>query len=348
MPQSVEAVAAQFRSRLAGRRVLVVLDNARDSDQVRPLLPGTPGCLVIITSRHQLHSLVALEGARLLTLDVWPQAEAREALARRLGDERVAAEPDAVAEIIALCGGLPLALAIVAARAAVARGTSLVALAAELREAHGTLDAFSDTDLSVDARAVFNWSYRTLAPDSARLLRLLSLHPAPHITLTAWRRCRCGVSVRSWPTSSARISSPNTGTTGTACTTCCAPSPPKRSSSPANRPWRCSAWSSTTCTPYAIPTSRTGSRRSTPRILRERTSSWTPSTGFPPPVDGICVSERCWPPSSARRRAVTWTARRRRPPWIGRRRGSPTTGRQDSYPAHSRLSARPPAPRIRS
>jgi predicted ATPase len=118
VPAGLDAQVALYRSLLAGRRMLIFLDNARDPQQVRPLLPGEPGCLVLVTSRNQLTGLAVADGAHLLSLDVLTGAEARDLLARRLGSGRVAAEPAAAAELIRLCAGLPLALAIAAARAA--------------------------------------------------------------------------------------------------------------------------------------------------------------------------------------------------------------------------------------
>ncbi|MFC4471590.1 NB-ARC domain-containing protein, partial [Streptomyces xiangluensis] len=118
VPVDLQARVGLYRSLLAGRRVLVVLDNARDADQVRPLLPGSPGCLAMVTSRNRLAGLVAAEGAHPIALGLLSMAEARDLLARRLGEHRVTAEPDAVEEIITRCARLPLALAIVAARAA--------------------------------------------------------------------------------------------------------------------------------------------------------------------------------------------------------------------------------------
>src|SRR5205085_177312 len=111
-----DAQASLYRSRLAGRRVLVVLDNARDAEQVRPLLPGSPGCLALITSRNQLTGLIA-DGARPLTVELPTSAEAHQLLERRLGPDRLVAEPASARQMIALCGRLPLALSIVAARA---------------------------------------------------------------------------------------------------------------------------------------------------------------------------------------------------------------------------------------
>jgi DNA-binding SARP family transcriptional activator/tetratricopeptide (TPR) repeat protein len=182
IPAGLDAQAALYRSTLAGRRVLVLLDNARDVEHVRPLLPGSPGCLVIVTSRNRLASLVARDGAQPLPLGLPSLAEARAAIARRLGADRVAAEPAAVDEIIAACGRLPLAIAIVAARAVVNPGFSLAELAAELRDTAGSLDAFADVDPSTDARAAFSWSYRALSESAARLFRLLALHPGPEVS----------------------------------------------------------------------------------------------------------------------------------------------------------------------
>jgi tetratricopeptide (TPR) repeat protein len=184
IPASLHAQAALYRSLLADRRVLVLLDNARDAEHVRPLLPGSPGCLVLVTSRNQLTSLVATDGANPVTLDLLSAAEARVLLARRLGPERVAAEPAAVDEIITLCARLPLALAIVAARAATRPDFPLAALADELR-ADGGLDALTADDPTSDVRTVFSWSYHALTPDAARLFRLLGLHPGPDITAPA-------------------------------------------------------------------------------------------------------------------------------------------------------------------
>ncbi|MFE7858584.1 BTAD domain-containing putative transcriptional regulator, partial [Streptomyces sp. NPDC057403] len=164
VPEEPEARAALYRGVLAGRRVLIVLDNAADSEQVTPLLPAAPGCLVIVTSRSRLSGLVARHGAHPLALAPLSAEESLELLARRLGDARVDAEPEAARAIVGLCAGLPLALSIVAARAALHPGFKLAGIAAELRQDHGSLDAFAGDDAGTDARAVFSWSYLALSP----------------------------------------------------------------------------------------------------------------------------------------------------------------------------------------
>jgi DNA-binding SARP family transcriptional activator/tetratricopeptide (TPR) repeat protein len=185
IPAGPDAQVALYRSLLAGKRMLIVLDNAIDVQQVRPLLPGTPGCLAIVTSRHQLTGLVATDAARPLTLDLPAAAEARAMVIRRLGADRVSAEPGAVAAIIDRCGRLPLALALVAARAVTFPQLPLARLADDLSETARSLDAFRSGDATADIRAVFSWSYRKLGAEAARLFRLLGLHPGPAITVPA-------------------------------------------------------------------------------------------------------------------------------------------------------------------
>ena len=180
LPPTPDAQAGLYRSLLTDRTMLIVLDNARDERQARPLLPASPGSLVIITSRNSLAGLAAGEGARLLSLDVLSHAEAVQLLSVRLGG-RADAEPDAVTEIATLCACLPLALAVAAARAAARPRLPLAALAAELRDAAGRLDALDTGDPAASVRAVFSWSYEQLSPDAARLFRLLGLHPGPDI-----------------------------------------------------------------------------------------------------------------------------------------------------------------------
>jgi DNA-binding SARP family transcriptional activator/Tfp pilus assembly protein PilF len=181
----VEERAAMYRSLVDGKRILVVLDNATSAAQVRPLLPGSPGCLVVVTSRNELAGLVAAEGAALITLDVLSHAEAREMLSRRLGRERIAAEPEAADEIIEECARLPLALSIAVGRAAGRAKQPLADLAAELRDAKGRLDALEVGDAATDMRAVLSWSYDQLSEPTARMFRLLGLHPGPDISSPA-------------------------------------------------------------------------------------------------------------------------------------------------------------------
>ena len=181
VPVTLEAQTALYRSVLTGRRMLVLLDNARDAQQVRPLLPGSPGCLVLVTSRHQLPGLVAAHGARPLALDLPSPDEAREMMTRRLG----ATDPETLDEIIALCARLPLALSIAAARAATRPNLPLETLAAELRSTSGSLEAFAGDDEVTDVRAALSWSYRALSPDAAALFRQLGLHPGPDVSVVA-------------------------------------------------------------------------------------------------------------------------------------------------------------------
>ncbi|WP_405776666.1 AfsR/SARP family transcriptional regulator [Streptomyces sp. NBC_01538] len=191
IPVSVDAQAALYRSLLAGKRVLVVLDNARDTEHVRLLLPGAAGCLAVVTSRNYLSGLVA-EGARPLALGVLDADESHGFLARRLGEDRLAAEPQSVEDIVALCGGLPLALAIVSARTAVHPEWNLAAIATELREGDSHLTALSAGDPATDIQTVFSWSYRVLTDMAARLFRLLALHPGPDVSAAA-AACLLGV-----------------------------------------------------------------------------------------------------------------------------------------------------------
>ena len=185
IPPGTEARSALFRSLLDGRQMLIVLDNARNVAQVRPLLPGAPGSLVVVTSRNELTGLVAAEGAVPLTLDVLGDTEAYEMLARRLGQDRVAAEPAAADEIIAACARLPLALGIAVGRAAGRPKRPLTELAAELHDARGRLDALEAGDAVTNVRAVLSWSYDQLSEPAARMFRLLGVHPGPDISLSA-------------------------------------------------------------------------------------------------------------------------------------------------------------------
>jgi DNA-binding SARP family transcriptional activator/tetratricopeptide (TPR) repeat protein len=185
IPEGLAAQAGLYRSTLHGRRVLIVLDNARDEEQVRPLLPGSPGCMVVVTSRSQLRGLVATEGAHPLVLDLLDVDGARRLLTQRIGADRIAAEPEAVREIVDRCARLPLALAVVAARAVANPHFPLSALAGELAREGAELDAFGGDDPASNLRAVFSWSYQSVGRESARVFRLLGLHPGPHLATPA-------------------------------------------------------------------------------------------------------------------------------------------------------------------
>ena len=186
IPVGLAAQVAQYRSLLAARRMLVLLDNAGDAAQVRPLLPGTPGCFVLVTSRPLLLSLVAGEGAHPVSLGLLTGPESRELLIRRLGADRVDREQQAAEELIALCARLPLALSIMTARAASDPGRTLGELAGQLREKSGRLDLLDAGDPITDVRAVFSWSCRHLSEQAARMFRLLgAAHPGPDTSAAA-------------------------------------------------------------------------------------------------------------------------------------------------------------------
>jgi tetratricopeptide (TPR) repeat protein len=185
IPADPQAQTGLYRSLLAERKMLIVLDNARDEQQVRPLLPAGPGSLVLVTSRNQLAGLGAADGARLLTLDALTHTEAVQMLTARLGADRAAAELAAVDRIAGLCACLPLALAVAAARAAAHPRFSLAALAAELADSAGRLNALEAGDPAASVRAVFSWSTRQLSAESARMFRLLGIHPGPDICVPA-------------------------------------------------------------------------------------------------------------------------------------------------------------------
>lgn len=181
IPSGLDERAALYRTVLGDKRVLVVLDNARDEEQVRPLLPAAGGCAVVVTSRDRMAGLVAAQGARPVLLDVLSEQEAWALLTARAGAGRVTAEPDAAAEIIACTARLPLALTIAAARIATHPGFPLSTFAAELRAPDRRLDALADGDV----RRVFSWSYVACSKEARRLFRLLGLHPGPDLTAAA-------------------------------------------------------------------------------------------------------------------------------------------------------------------
>lgn len=185
IPAGLDAQSALYRSLLADRRMLIVLDNARDTEHVRPLLPGAAGCLTIVTSRNQLYGLVAGDGADSVTLDLLTDADSFQFLYQRLGKDRIVHEAEAATDIVEACGHLPLALAIVSARAEMNPRFTLASIASELLESRGSLDAFSGEAPVADARSAFFWSYRLLTPDAARVFRLVGLHPGADCSLAA-------------------------------------------------------------------------------------------------------------------------------------------------------------------
>jgi DNA-binding SARP family transcriptional activator/tetratricopeptide (TPR) repeat protein len=185
IPVDGAARAGLYRSLVAGKRMLILLDNARDTEQVLPLLPGSSTSSVLVTSRHQLAGLVTAHGARRLTLDVLTPAEARQLLASHLGAARVADDAEATAALIRHCAGLPLALSIVAARAVVRPDFPLAAFADELGAASTRLDALDAGELAVNLRAVLSCSYEALSPEAAQVFRMLGLAPGPDIGLPA-------------------------------------------------------------------------------------------------------------------------------------------------------------------
>jgi len=185
LPPSWQGQLSLYRSILSGKRVLILADNARDEQQIRPLLPGGPGSLLLVTSRNQLPGLVASHGANPVTLSRPSLAEARQMFAQRLAQQRVDAEPQAVNDIIAGCARLPLALAVAGAHAALDPALPLADLAVRLADSAGTLDPFDGADPATNIRAVFSSSYHSLSEPTARLFRLLGLCAGPDIALPA-------------------------------------------------------------------------------------------------------------------------------------------------------------------
>jgi DNA-binding SARP family transcriptional activator len=183
IPPDQDQRAARYRSLLAGQRMLVVLDNASQADQVRPLLPGTPGCAAVVTSRDALAGLVARDGATRLDLDLLPLDEAVALLTELIG-EPAQADPDATAALARRCARLPLALRIAAELAAARHQVPLAILAADLASRQRRLDLLDAAgDPRTAVRAVFSWSCQQLTPDAARMFRLLGLHPGPDISV---------------------------------------------------------------------------------------------------------------------------------------------------------------------
>ncbi|MFF8402621.1 BTAD domain-containing putative transcriptional regulator [Streptomyces sp. NPDC015684] len=180
VPDSLEERAALYRSVLDGRRVLVLLDNAKDAAQVRPLLPGTEGCAALVTSRVRM---LDLAGAHLVDLDVMSPDEALALFTKIVGEERVAAEREAALDVVAACGFLPLAIRIAASRLAARRTWTVSVLAAKLADERRRLDELQAGDLAV--KATFELGYGQLEPAQARAFRLLGLADGPDISLAA-------------------------------------------------------------------------------------------------------------------------------------------------------------------
>lgn len=183
LPATLPGLTGLYRSLLAGRRVVVVLDNARDAQQVRPLLPATPGSMSIVTSRNVLAGLVVTNSAEPVTIAELTAEESHAVMERHLGPARVARERAAVAVVVDACAGLPIALAMVAARAALNTGKSLSEIAGELKSAENSLEAFFSADPDMDLRFLFSCSYRQLDEETAHLFRRLALRPTSPVSV---------------------------------------------------------------------------------------------------------------------------------------------------------------------
>jgi len=185
LPPGLDERAARFRTEVADRRILVVLDNASTVEQVRPLLPGMPGSVVLVTSRDRLGGLVAAHGAQRVEIGLLPPGEAR-TLLRLLIGVRVDAEPESAAELARLCAWLPLALRVAAYLAVSLPATPLAELVADLSDLAGRLDLLdAGDDPHTEVRAVFSWSMRQLSTTDARVFTLLGIHPGPDLELHA-------------------------------------------------------------------------------------------------------------------------------------------------------------------
>jgi tetratricopeptide (TPR) repeat protein len=185
LPADLHAQAALYRSLVAGKRMLILLDNAVDVEQVVPLLPGSASCTVLVTSRRHLTSLIARHGAHQLCVGVLTDIEARQLLTSRLGADRVATEPHAFTDLLACCAGHPLALSIVAGRAGTVPDMPLADLAADLRDSTSRLDVLDDDDPAASLPAVLSWSLRGLTTLQRTVFGLLGIAPGPDITLPA-------------------------------------------------------------------------------------------------------------------------------------------------------------------
>ncbi|WP_344411989.1 ATP-binding protein [Amycolatopsis minnesotensis] len=185
IPSERSAQVGLYRSLVATRQMLIVLDNARDSDHITPLLPGGSQCTVLVTSRDRMAGLISQHSALPVTVEALDEQQSHALLARRLDDARLAAEPAAVAELVRSCAGLPLALSIVAGRAILDPHVPLADLAAELRDTATRLQALDDGTPTTSLETVLSWSYRALTAEQATVFTLLGAAPGPDISLLA-------------------------------------------------------------------------------------------------------------------------------------------------------------------
>ncbi|WP_370382902.1 helix-turn-helix domain-containing protein [Catenulispora sp. GAS73] len=185
LPESTADRAALYRTLVADRRLLVVLDNAVDSEHVRPLLPAGPGCRTVVTSRDRLTGLVAVEGARPVRLGPLADADACLLLTSRLRHDGADPEPPDVKDLIRYCGGLPLAVTILAARLTLEPDVTVSDLARRLADEKARLDELGVSDAAADTRAVISWSVRNLDPQTSAVFRSLGLHPTAEFSLEA-------------------------------------------------------------------------------------------------------------------------------------------------------------------
>ncbi|WP_433273071.1 BTAD domain-containing putative transcriptional regulator [Actinosynnema sp. CS-041913] len=183
IPADTQAQAALYRSLVADKRMLIVLDNAATTDQITPLLPGGPTCTVVVTSRRRLTTLISRHGAHHLHLELLTEEEARALLTARAGATRVEAEPDAVTELLAYCRGFPLALSLIGGRAHAEPHLPLARIAAELCELG--LDALDDDEPTASLPAVLSWSHEALTDEQRQVFSLLGIAPGPDISLHA-------------------------------------------------------------------------------------------------------------------------------------------------------------------
>ncbi|WP_344163506.1 AfsR/SARP family transcriptional regulator [Kribbella yunnanensis] len=185
LPANPDEQLDLYQSLLTNRRLLIVLDNAASAEQVRQLLPDEAGCAVLVTSRNELRGLTALQGARRVALDPLSDADARALLIEIAGDEMLTADPETGAELVRLCGRLPLALRIAAANLFSRRGTRLAEYVDELRNANRLSALSIEDDDQAAVRTAFSLSYEPLEPAAARLFRLLGLIPGPDFSVEA-------------------------------------------------------------------------------------------------------------------------------------------------------------------